>query len=109
MAKLIGFKTINTAVFISGKGSNLKSIIRFSKIKKISISVKLIVTNNPNSKGLIYGKVFGIKKKFLIIKKNIAEKQILIELKKNNIKLICLAGFMKILSKISLKNLKEKY
>ncbi len=109
MAKLIGFKTINTAVFISGKGSNLKSIIRFSKIKKSPISVKLIVTNNPNSKGLIYGKVFGIKKKiFNYEKKNIAEKQILIELKKNNIKLICLAGFMKILSKNFIKKFKGK-
>ena len=42
MEKLTGLKTIKTAVFISGTGSNLKSIIKFSKTKKSPISVNLI-------------------------------------------------------------------
>ena len=45
MEKLTGLKKIKTAVFISGTGSNLKHIIKFSKIKKSPISVDLIVSN----------------------------------------------------------------
>ena len=104
MVQLIGFKKIKTAVFISGKGSNLRSLIKFSRIKKSPISIKIIISNNSKSKGLKFGKIFKIKKKiFNFKKKDMAEKKILIELKKENINLICLAGFMKILSKNFIK------
>ena len=100
MAKLNGSSRIKTAVFISGTGTNLYSLIKFSKLKKSPISINLIISNNAKSKGLKYGKVFKIKNKIFDFKRNyLAEKQILHELKKNNIDLICLAGFMKILSK----------
>ena len=42
MKKLIGPKKIRTAVFISGKGSNLKNLIRYSKIKTYPFSINLI-------------------------------------------------------------------
>ena len=100
MALLTGFKKIKTAVFISGTGSNLKSLIKFSKLKKSPISIEMIVSNNVKSKGLAYGKIYKIKKKIFNFKKQItAEKEILLQLKKSKIDLICLAGFMKILSK----------
>ena len=63
MALLTGSKKIKTAVFISGSGSNLNSLIKFSKLKKSPISIDLIITNNSKSKGLKFGKVFKIKKK----------------------------------------------
>ena len=56
MASLIGSKKIKTAVFISGTGSNLKSLIKFSKIKKSPIIIKMIISNNFKSKGLKYAK-----------------------------------------------------
>ena len=100
MEKLSGDKKINCAVFISGRGSNLKSLINFSNKKKSPIKIKLIISNNLKAKGLKYSKKFKINK-FLINYKNIkkAELKILKKLKKKKIKLICLAGFMKILSK----------
>ena len=105
MALLTGSNKIKTAVFISGIGSNLKSLIKFSKLKKSPISINLIVSNDSKSKGLQYGKIFKIKKKIFDFKKKIlAEKKILFELKKNKIDLICLAGFMRILSKSFIKN-----
>ena len=58
-----GTKKIKTAVFISGTGSNLKSLIKFSKLKKSPVSINLIVSNNAKSKGLNYGNLFKIKKK----------------------------------------------
>ena len=95
-----GFKKIKTAVFISGSGSNLQSLRKFSKIKKSPISIKMIISNNPKSKGLAFGKIYRIKKNIFDFKKqSTAEKEILMKLKKNKINLICLAGFMKILSK----------
>lgn len=109
MALLTGSNKIKTAVFISGTGSNLKSLIKFSKLKKSPISINLILSNNSKSKGLKYGKIFKIKKKiFDFKKKHIDEKKILFELKKNRIDLICLAGFMKILSKTFVNNFNGK-
>ncbi|MFL2903086.1 MAG: phosphoribosylglycinamide formyltransferase [Candidatus Pelagibacter sp.] len=105
----IGSKKIKTCVFISGNGSNLKNLIKFSKLKKSPITIDLIISNKLNAKGLRFGKIFKIKKKiFYFKKKKLAEKQILLELKKNKIDLICLAGFMKILSKNFIKNFKGK-
>ena len=109
MAISTGFKKIKTAVFISGTGSNLKNLIKFSKIKKSPISIDLIISDNSRAKGLNFGKIFKIKKKiYNFNKKNIAEKKILLELKKNNISFICLAGFMKIISKNFIKMFKGK-
>ena len=99
-----GTNKIRTAVFISGTGSNLKSLIKFSRLKKSPISINLIITNYKLAKGLKYGVIFKIQKKIVNFKnKDIAEKKILKELKKNRIELICLAGFMKILSKKFIK------
>ena len=100
MIKYSGPKKIKTAVFISGTGSNLKNLIKFSKQKNFPISIDLIISNNAKAKGLIHGNNFKIKKKvFNFSNKIIAEKKILSVLLKNKIQLICLAGFMKILSK----------
>tara|TARA_Y200000002_G_scaffold62520_1_gene47673 strand:- start:146 stop:727 length:582 start_codon:yes stop_codon:yes gene_type:complete len=100
MAPSTGINKIKTAVFISGTGSNLFSLIKFSKLKKSPISINMIISNNAKSKGLNFSKQFRIKKRIYNFKiKSLAEKKILLELKKNQIDLICLAGFMKILSK----------
>ena len=100
MAPSTGINKIKTAVFISGTGSNLFSLIKFSKLKKSPISINIIISNNAKSKGLNFSKQFRIKKRIYNFKiKSLAEKKILLELKKNQIDLICLAGFMKILSK----------
>ena len=109
MVKLTGYKRIKTAVFISGTGSNLKSLIKFSKTKKSPISINLIISNNPKAKGLNLGKINKIKKKvFNFKKKHKIENQILDVLKEYEIKMICLAGFMKILSRNFIKKFKGK-
>ena len=107
MALSTGTKNINTAVFISGTGSNLKSLIKFSNLKKSPISIKIIISNNPKSKGLAFGKIYKIRKKiFNFSNQAKAEMEILKLLKKKKINLICLAGFMKILSKNFIQNFK---
>ena len=109
MVKSTGSKKIKTAVFISGTGSNLESLIKFSKLKKSPISVDIIITDNPKASGLNFAKTYRIKKKIFDYKKiKFVEKKILLELKKNKIKLVCLAGFMKILSEYFINNFDGK-
>ena len=104
MEKLNGNK-INTAVFISGRGSNLRSLIKFHKKKTSPIKIKLIVSNNPNAEGIVYSKRYKIKKYIANFKnKKDVEKKLLKRLFNNKINLICLAGFMKILSEKFIKN-----
>ena len=99
MEKLTGLKRIKTVIFISGTGSNLKNLIKFSRLKKSPISINLIISNNCLAKGLKYANQYNIKKKIFNFKNyKDAERDIFIFLKKEKIKFICLAGFMKILS-----------
>ena len=109
MAILTGINKVKTAVFISGNGSNLKSLIKFSRYNKSPISIKLIISNNPKAKGLSYGKIFKIKKRVINFKKTkIFDDKLISIMRKNQIEIICLAGFMKILSNYFIKKFNGK-
>ena len=97
MEKFAGKK--NTAVFISGRGSNLKSLIKYSKTKNSLIKIVLVISNNSKAKGLVIASKSKIKNIFIhsSTKKNFENQSIKL-LKHYNVDLICLAGFMKILS-----------
>ena len=75
MALSTGTNKIKTAVFISGTGSNLFSLIKFSQLKKSPISINMIISNNAKSKGLNYGKRFKVKKKYIILKLKVQQKK----------------------------------
>ena len=97
MEKYPGRKKI--AVFISGRGSNLRSLIKYSKKKDSLIKIILVISNNPDAEGLKYASKSKIKIYSNRIKnKSNFENNSLKLLKKYNINLLCLAGFMKILS-----------
>ena len=107
MIKSSGSKT-RIAVFISGTGSNLKNLINFSK-KNNLFEIKLVISNKRNAKGLISAKQNKINTKVYYFKdKSKDERKILNILKKDKIKIICLAGFMKILSKNFIKKFNGK-
>lgn len=109
MKKLTGIKKVKVAVFISGTGSNLRNIIKFSKNKKSPISVNLIISNKKTAKGLKYANQNKIEKKIFNFKNiSFSEKKILKILLKKKIELICLAGFMRILSKFFIQNFNGK-
>jgi formyltetrahydrofolate-dependent phosphoribosylglycinamide formyltransferase len=109
MLKSTGVKKTNIAVFISGTGTNFKNLIQYSLKKQSKFKIKLVVSNNLNAKGLEYAKKFKIKKKIINYKnlKN-SEIHILNNLNKENINIICLAGFMKILTANFIKKFKGK-
>ena len=109
MLKLIGAKKKKIAVFISGNGSNLQSLIKYSLKKKSGFIINLIISNKLRARGLRYAEKYEINKKVINYKNfKDAEKNILRELKKYKIDLICLAGFMKILSSNFIKKFKGK-
>ena len=109
MAILTGINKVKTAIFISGNGSNLKSLINFSRSDKSPISIKLIISNNSKAKGLSYGNIFRIKKKVIKFRNTkIFDNKLISILKNNQIEMICLAGFMKILSKYFIKKFNGK-
>jgi phosphoribosylglycinamide formyltransferase-1 len=109
MLKSTGVKKTNIAVFISGTGTNFKNLIQYSLKKQSKFKIKLVVSNNLNAKGLEYAKKFKIKKK-IINYKNLtnSEIRILNDLNKENINIICLAGFMRILTANFIKKFKGK-
>ena len=91
---------IKSCVFISGNGSNLKSILKSSREYNFPIKIELIISNNKNANGLNIAKKHNIPFKFFAYtSQENFERKSLNELKKKRIKFICLAGFMKILSK----------
>jgi len=109
MKKSIGPDKVKTAVFISGAGSNLKNLIKFSFKKNSPISINLIISNKKNAKGLKYANQQKIEKKIInFIRSKESEKKILNLLAKKKITFICLAGFMKILSNNFLKKFNGK-
>ncbi len=109
MTKLNGIKKINVAVFISGKGSNLENLIKSAKNKNSKFKISLIISSNSKALGLKFAKKFNIKKKIInFTKTKLIEKKLLMDLKKKNINIICLAGFMKILSKNFIKRFSGK-
>ena len=94
MIKLNGKKETKIAVFISGRGSNLQNLIKYSK--------------NHNSK-FNFAKKFNNKKKIINFNNSkLMEKNLILSLKKEKINIICLAGFMKVLSKNFIKKFNGK-
>tara|TARA_B100001057_G_C22559370_1_gene836648 strand:- start:40 stop:621 length:582 start_codon:yes stop_codon:yes gene_type:complete len=108
MIKLNGVDKIKIAVFISGTGSNLKNLINFSKKKRSKFEISLVISDNYIAKGLKHAKYFKIKKEIINFKNFNNVKSLISKLNKEKIKIICLAGFMKILSKKFIKKFNGK-
>ncbi|UJG42110.1 MAG: phosphoribosylglycinamide formyltransferase [Candidatus Heimdallarchaeum aukensis] len=94
---------MNVAVLISGRGSNLEAILEKEKQKELGNAVvSLVVSNIPDAKGLEIAKRYG--KKTIVLpphrnqNRETYDKQLAETLEKNNIDLVVLAGFMRILS-----------
>ena len=98
----------NACVFISGQGSNLKNLIQRSRDVNFPINIKLIISDNNKAFGIIYAKKNSIPYTILNTKLRNYENKIFQILKKNKINFICLAGYMKIISKNFIEQFKKK-
>ena len=97
-----------TCVFISGKGSNLKNLITHSRNYNFPIKVSLVISNNKDANGIMYAKKYKIPYIYINTKIINHEKKIFLNLKKYKISFICLAGYMKIISKNLIKNYQKR-
>ena len=89
---------MNACIFISGQGSNLKNLIHKSRDYNFPINVKLVICNKKNAYGINYAKINSIPYVIINTKLRNYENQLLIILKKYKISIICLAGYMRIIS-----------
>ena len=99
---------LKVVVLISGRGSNLKAIVNKCSKKNVPAEVIAIISNNSTASGL---KLNGKFKKIIInnkLSKTKFENELQTNLKKLKPDLICLAGFMKILSSFIIKKWKNK-
>jgi len=95
-------KKLRVAVLISGQGSNLQSIIDACKDAAFPAQVSLVISNVEDAYGLTRAQNNNITTR-IVSHKNRASKgefeaQLLAELDKSDIDLVCLAGFMRILT-----------
>lgn len=83
----------NIGVLVSGGGTNLQSVIDNIESGKINGQIKVVISNKESAYGLERARKHGIKAIYLN-----GEKEIIEELKNNDVDLVVLAGFLKILS-----------
>jgi phosphoribosylglycinamide formyltransferase-1 len=107
----------NLGILISGRGSNMESILKAIKKKKIPINPAVVISNKPNAKGLTIAKKMGIQTEVIESSKYKGkrlqyDKKIISTLKKYKVTpsngLVCLAGFMRIISPYFIKEYKNK-
>ena len=84
---------LNIGVLISGGGTNLQAIIDETKSGGINGTVKLVISNKEDAYGLERARLSGIKAIY-----ETDEDKIIGLLKENNIDLIVLAGYLKIIT-----------
>ena len=89
----------NACVFISGHGTNLKSLIENSRYQNFPVNISLVICNNIKAKGILHAKKNSIPYLIVNTKKRNFENIILKKIKKYDVTLICLAGYMEIISK----------
>ncbi len=95
-------KKIKTAILISGRGSNMQSLIEACKNGDSRAEIALVISNKKDAKGLEFAASQGIPTKF-IDHKNFASRaefdaKVSEEIEKSGCEIICLAGFMRLLS-----------
>ena len=99
-------KKVKVAILISGRGSNMQKLIEACEDPNFPAEIILVGSNNQNALGLEYAKSKSIKT-FVLDHKNFAnyqnsreefDKALHQEISKHNVEIICLAGFMRLLS-----------
>ena len=91
-----------TAILISGRGSNMESLIKASKQPDFPATISLVVSNNPDAAGLKISQKLGIPTKTLSSKSFDTQlsfdKKLNELLEHHKVEIVCLAGFMRIVS-----------
>ena len=91
-----------TAILISGRGTNMAALIEAARDPSYPAEIAIVISNIASAKGLEIAEAAGIKTLVISNKyystKTVFEEQILKALSESRIELVCLAGFMRVLS-----------
>ena len=108
---------LHLGILISGRGSNMEAILKAIKKQKIPIKPSVVISNNPDARGLRIATKLGVKTE-IIQSKNFKgnradyDKKIISVLTKNGVTqkngIVCLAGFMRIISPYFIKKYKNR-
>jgi len=100
-SEFIHRKRVNVAILISGSGSNMAQLIHQSHQRNSHCYVSVVISNNSNVLGLDVARSLGVQA-IVIPSQGISredfEAQVTKELESRHIDLICLAGFMRVLT-----------
>lgn len=103
---------LRIGVLVSGRGSNLQAIIDAIESKKIKAEIAVVISNIPGVLALERSKKHGIKAVVVNDKgfkdNSSYEKEVIKELELSKVELICLAGYMKLLSKEFVRHFKGR-
>jgi phosphoribosylglycinamide formyltransferase 1 len=100
------FKVLKLAILISGRGSNMKAILQSIQTRNLTgVEATVVISNDPQAKGLAIAKEFNVSTETLAnseLKGWTYDKNLFSLLQKYNVTptngLVCLAGYMRILS-----------
>ena len=112
MSSILNSYRKRIAIFASGNGSNLQAIIDYSKNNDISGDVVFVLSNNPDAYALERARNAKINAECISSSNNISrfefDRKIIQAIKNKNIDIICLAGYMLLLSPDFIKEYQNK-
>lgn len=88
-------------ILLSGRGSNFEAIARNARARKIPAEIAVVISNNQDALGLVRAKEMGLETRFIPSKgkeRESFDREVVAVLKEFQVDLVCLAGFMRILS-----------
>ena len=95
-------KKRRTAILISGRGSNMASLIEAAKAEDYPAEIAIVIANRPDAAGIDFAKTAGISTHIVDHKKfedrESFEAELTRAIESANADLVCLAGFMRLLT-----------
>jgi phosphoribosylglycinamide formyltransferase 1 len=93
----------NIGILLSGRGSNFEAIARNVAAGKIPAKIALVISNREQAPGLERARQMGLKTLFIPSmgkEREAYDQEVVTALKEAKVDLVCLAGFMRILSPV---------
>jgi phosphoribosylglycinamide formyltransferase-1 len=98
-------------ILLSGRGSNFEAIASNIDAGKLDASIAVVIANRPEARGLEIARARGLNAVCLPSKgldREVYDRQVIAELRRNNVDLVCLAGYMRLLSASFIREFPER-
>ncbi len=88
-------------ILLSGRGSNFEAIADSIEAGRLEAEIAVVISNNPRAKGLERARQRGLQAVCIpskAMEREAYDRLVVAELRKAQVELVCLAGFMRLLS-----------